>query len=89
MKTVIFYENNPEATMEQFMEVFPEHQANEDKFVNAGKVLGIGPFSVPGEGAMGIFTDREAAEEFVKGDPFDQTGLVAKVIFRQWHDEML
>ena len=71
------------------MEVFPAHQANEEKFVNAGKVLGIGPFSVPGEGAMGIFTDRESSEEFVKGDPFVQKGLVSKVTFRQWHDELL
>lgn len=89
MKTVIFYENNPDATMEQFMEVYPRHQENEEQFVKAGKVLGIGPFSVPGEGAMGIFTDRESAEEFVKGDPFVQEGLVSKVTFREWHDELL
>ena len=38
MKTFIFYENNPEATMEQFMEVYPRHQENEEKFVKAGKV---------------------------------------------------
>lgn len=38
MKTAIFYENNPEATMEQFMEVYPRHQENEEKFVKAGKV---------------------------------------------------
>lgn len=36
MKTFIFYENNPEATMEQFMEVYPRHQENEEKFVKAG-----------------------------------------------------
>ena len=89
MKTVIFYENNSEATMEQFMEVFPRHQENENKFVKAGKVLGIGPFSVPGEGAMSIFTYRESAEDFVNNDPFVQEGLVSKVTFREWHDELL
>ena len=89
MKTVIFYENNPEVTMEQFMEVYPKHQENEYKFVKAGKVLGIGPFSVPGEGAMAIFTDKESAEEFVKGDSFVTTGLVSKVTYRQWHDELM
>ena len=36
MKTFIFYENNPEATMEQFMEVYPRHQENEKKFIKAG-----------------------------------------------------
>lgn len=89
MKTVVLYENHPDATMEQFMEVFPKHQANEDIFVKAGKILGIGPFAIPGQGAMAIFTDKESAEEFVKGDPFVQEGLVAKVIIKEWHDEMM
>lgn len=70
------------------MEVFPEHQANEDRFVKAGKVIGIGPFSVPGEGAMGIFTDRESAEEFVKNDPFVKLGLVSNVTIKEWVDEL-
>ena len=89
MKIVIFYENRADATMEQFMEIYPRHQENEEKFVKAGKVIGIGPFSVPGEGAMGIFVDRESAEDFVKNDPFVQEGLVAKVTMREWHDELL
>lgn len=88
-KTVILYETAPHATMEKMMEVYPEHQANEDKFVKAGKVLGIGPFTAPGEGAMAIFTDRESAEEFVKGDPFVTQGLVSKVIIREWMDELM
>lgn len=89
MKTVIFYENNPDATMEKFMEVYPSHQENEKKFVKAGKVLGMGPFSVPGEAAMGIFVDRKSAEDFVKNDQFVREGLVAKVTMREWHDELL
>ena len=88
MKTVVFYEN-PESSMEKFMEVFPRHQAVEDEFVKSGKVLGIGAFAIPGEGAMAIFTDRESAEEFVKGDPFVTTGLVSKVIIKEWHDELM
>lgn len=87
MKTVIFYENKPEGTMEKMMEFFPVHQENEDKFVKAGKVLGIGPFSVPGQGAMGIFTDRESAEEFIKGDPFVTEGLV-NVTIKEWMDDL-
>jgi len=89
MKIVIFYENRADATMEQFMEIYPRHQENEEKFVKAGKVIGIGPFSVPGEGAMGIFVDRESAEDFLKNDPFVQEGLVDKVTMREWHDELL
>jgi uncharacterized protein YciI len=89
MKTVISYENRADATMEQFIEVCPRHPENEAKFVKAGKVLGIGPFSIPGEGAMGIFVDRESAEDFVKNDPFVQECLVDKVTMREWHDELL
>jgi len=89
MKTVIFYENRADATMEQFIEVYPRHQENEAKFVRAGEVLAIGPFSIPGEGAMGIFVDRESAEDFVKNDPFVQECLVDKVTMREWHDELL
>ncbi|WP_234108725.1 YciI family protein [Chryseobacterium sp. R2A-55] len=87
MRTVVFYENTQEGTMEKMMEVFPKHQENEDQFVNAGKIIGIGPFSVPGQGAMGIFTDRESAEEFVKNDPFVQEGLVTYTI-KEWMDDL-
>ena len=89
MKTVVLYETAPDTTMEKMMEVFPAHQENEDKFVKAGKILGIGPFAIPGDGAMAIFTDKESAEEFVKGDPFVTTGLVSKVTIKEWHDELM
>ena len=87
MKAVVLYEN-PESTMEQFMEAFPRHQAVEDEFVKAGKVLGIGVFTNPGEGAMAIFVDKNAAEEFVKRDPFAAEGHYTKVTIREWEDEM-
>ena len=89
MKTVVLYETAPETTMEKMMEVFPAHQENEEKFVKAGKILGIGPFAIPSDGAMAIFTDKESAEEFVKGDPFVTTGLVSKVTIKEWHDELM
>ena len=87
MRTVVFYDNTAEATMEKLMEFFPQHQENEDKFVKAGKVIGIGPFSIPGQGAMGIFTDRESAEEFVKNDPFVLKGLVTYTM-KDWVDDL-
>ena len=36
MKTVVLYETAPDTTMEKMMEVFPEHQENEEKFIKAG-----------------------------------------------------
>ncbi|WP_226064396.1 YciI family protein [Kaistella polysaccharea] len=87
MKTVVLYEN-PESTMEQFMDALPRHQAVEDQFVKEGKVLGIGAFANPGEGAMAIFIDKISAEEFVKQDPFASENLYTKVTIKEWNDEM-
>ena len=88
MKAVVFYEH-ADAPMEKFMEVFPKHEIFEADFIKSGKVLGSGAFSSPGEGVMAIFVNKEAAEEFVKGDPFVLAGLIAKVTVREWDDELM
>lgn len=88
MKAVVFYEHNAEKTMDEFMGVFPRHETFEAEFLKSGKVLGTGAFANPGEGAMAIFVNKEAAEEFVNGDPFVQEGLIAKVTIREWNDEL-
>lgn len=88
MKAVVFYEHNSEKTMDEFMAVFPRHETFEAQFLKSGKVLGTGAFAKEGEGAMAIFINKEAAEEFVNGDPFVQEGLIAKVTIREWNDEL-
>ena len=88
MKAVVFYEHNTEKTMDEFMAVFPRHETFEAEFLKSGKVLGTGAFANPGEGAMAIFINKQAAEEFVNGDPFVQEGLIAKVTIREWNDEL-
>jgi uncharacterized protein YciI len=35
---------------------------------------------------MAIFTSREAAEEFVRGDPFVVNGLVRSWHIREWDE---
>ena len=40
---------------------------------------------VPGE-ALGVFTSREAAEEFVRDDPFVRHGVVAGWTVRPWNE---
>ncbi len=87
MKIVVFY-NDATSSMEKFMEVLPRHQAVEDEFVKAGKVLGIGAFAVSGDGAMAIFIDKESAEDFVKRDPFAAEGLYSSVNIKEWMDEI-
>lgn len=88
MKAVVFYEHNAEKTMDEFMAVFPRHEAFEADFLKSGKVLGTGAFANPGEGAMAIFVDKDSAEAFVNGDPFVKEGLIAKVTIKEWNDEL-
>jgi len=86
MKAVVIGESSG-ATMEQIMAVYPRHKAVVDVFVARGEVIGIGPFS--DRGNMAIFRSREAAEEFVRQDPFVLEGLVKSYAIREWNDRML
>lgn len=57
-----------------------------DAFHADGTLLLVGAFEDPREGAMGIFTSREAAEAFVAGDPFVQHGVVARYTLQGWRE---
>ena len=76
------------AGMDAIMAVFPRHKAVVDEFVARGEVIGIGPFADRG-GSLSIFRSREAAEEFVKKDPFVLEGLIKSYEIREWADTML
>ena len=84
MRFVSFYEMAPGA-LSRVMAHFPAHRARLDEFHARGTLLGAGPLGNPPEGAMAIFTAREAAEEFVKGDPFVVNGLVSKWRIVEWN----
>jgi uncharacterized protein YciI len=88
MKAVVLYEPSA-SSMNAIMAVFPRHKALIDQFAARGQVIGIGAFDGGGQGAMGIFSDRAAAEAFVAQDPFIKEGLVAKYRVFDWSDEML
>jgi uncharacterized protein YciI len=62
------------------------HVARLKEFHERGVLLMAGPFSNPAEGAMGLFTNREAAEEFIKGDPFVMHGVVSRWSLREWNE---
>jgi uncharacterized protein len=86
MKAVVIGESSG-AAMEEIMSVYPRHKAVVDLFVARGDVIGIGPFA--DRGNMAIFRSREAAEAFVKQDPFVLEGLVKSYTIRDWNDQML
>ena len=86
MKAVVIGESSG-ATMDAIMAVYPRHKAVVDRFVAEGHVIGIGPFA--DRGNMAIFRSRDAAERFVKEDPFVLEGLVKSYTIRDWNDAML
>jgi len=86
MKFVVLGESSG-ATMDQVMAVYPRHKALVDQFIARGEVIGIGPFDTRGN--MAIFRTREAAEAFVRQDPFALEGLVASYTIRGWNDSLL
>jgi uncharacterized protein YciI len=86
MKAVVIGESSG-ASMELIMSVYPRHKVVVEKYIAAGDVIGIGPFT--DRGNMAIFKTRAAAEQFVTEDPFILEGLVKSFIIRDWDDTML
>jgi uncharacterized protein len=65
----------------------PAHVARLHEFRDRGVLLMVGTFDEPMNGdAMGVFTSREAAEEFIAGDPFVVNGVVAEWAVRPWNE---
>ncbi len=83
MKYVMFYESVPDF-MEKAQENLAAHRARLDEFHARGVLLMAGPLTDPAGSALGIFTTKESAEEFVAGDPFVMNGVVAKVTISEW-----
>jgi uncharacterized protein len=66
---------------------FQAHVARWKEFQDQGTLLMIGTFANPQEeGSMAIFTTREAAEAFAKGDPFVLHGVVRRWSIREWNE---
>jgi uncharacterized protein YciI len=89
MKAVVFYESA--ADLAALAPVHgPAHRARWQEFSRRGDLLMIGPFANAQEdGAMAIFTSREAAKEFVRGDPFVLAGVVRKWTILDWHEALV
>ncbi|WP_369138908.1 YciI family protein [Modestobacter versicolor] len=67
----------------------PDHVTRLHEFRDRGVLLMAGTLDEPMNGdALAVFTTREAAEEFIAGDPFVVHGVVAQWTVRPW-DEVL
>ncbi len=67
---------------------FPGHRARLTEFHTRGVLLMAGPFANPADGALAIFTTREAAEEFIAGDPFVTSGAVGQYKVLDWNEAL-
>jgi uncharacterized protein YciI len=89
LKYVLFYEATPDFRA-KVPAHFEGHRALWGTFHADGRLLMIGPFAdEPAGGAMGVFTSREAAEEFVRLDPFVAGGIVAHWTIREWNEALV
>ncbi|MGH9117967.1 MAG: YciI family protein [Acidimicrobiales bacterium] len=65
----------------------PAHGARIEEFAGRGVLEMVGTFADPEkDGSMSIFTTREAAEEFVAGDPFVLNGVIRGWEIREWNE---
>ena len=86
MKYVLFYESAEDVRSKAPLN-FSAHSARAEEFHARGTLLMIGTFANPQEeGSMAIFITREAAEEFVRGDPFVLNGVVRSWHIREWNE---
>jgi uncharacterized protein YciI len=88
-KYVLFYEAAPDFRA-KVPAHFEAHRALWGTFRDDGRLLMIGPFAdEPAGGAMGVFTTRDAAEEFIRLDPFVSSGMVARWTIREWNEALV
>jgi len=88
LKYVLFYESAADVGS-RAPRHFPAHRARFQEFHARGTLLMIGPFAnAQQDGAMAIFTTREAAEEFARGDPFVLNGVVRDWHVREWNEAL-
>ena len=85
-KYVLLYESADDV-LEKAPVHYPAHSAYADRFQENGTLELIGPFGDPqNEGSLAIFNTREAAEEFVAGDPFVVNEVVRRYEIREWQE---
>jgi uncharacterized protein YciI len=86
MKYVMFYESADDVAAKAPAH-FPAHLERIRKFHGRGDLVMVGTFEDPqSQGSMGVFTSREAAEEFIAEDPFVLNGVVRGYEVRAWNE---
>jgi len=89
VKYVLTYEPPAELDRDAIMAHIDAHRARWEEYRAQGTLLLIGPSADPRDGAMGVFTTQQAAEEFAAGDPFVLNGVVAAWRVTAWNEVLL
>jgi uncharacterized protein YciI len=89
VKYVLFYESADDLVSMAPVH-FPAHTERGMEFHERGVLIAYGPFTAAQEeGSMAVFTTREAAEDFARGDPFVLNGVVRDWRVLEWNEAFL
>jgi uncharacterized protein len=89
VKYVLLYESGDDVLARTPL-YMPEHSARGREFHERGLLVAYGPFGdAQAQGSMAVFTTRDAAEEFARGDPFVLNGVVRSWEIREWNEAFL
>jgi len=88
LKAVVIYESAPDVMTKAPIH-YPAHKQRVDAFHARGDLVAVGTFGDPRDGSMAVFTSREAADEFVREDPFVLNGVVARATVKDWNETLL
>lgn len=84
-KYLMTYESTPEG-LAKARAHFAAHRDRLNQFHARGSLLMAGPLLDTSGRALGVFTTREAAEEFIRDDPFVVHGVVARWTVVEWNE---
>lgn len=84
-KYVMFYEPAAE-DLARARDHLLAHRDRLDQFQARGTLIMAGPLLDGTNRAIGIFTTREAADEFIAGDPFVIHGVVKRYAVSEWNE---
>ncbi|MEP6872103.1 MAG: YciI family protein [Anaerolineaceae bacterium] len=84
MKYLLFYDYI-EGIVERRAPLREGHLGLAQGYLERGELLLAGAFTDPVDGALLVFNSREAAELFVREDPYVVNGLVTGHKVREWN----
>ena len=84
MKFLLFYDY-VENMLERRTPFREAHLELVRKYHGEGTLLAAGALMEPTDGAVFVFTEREAAERFAGEDPYGKAGLVPAWRVRDWN----